>query len=79
MIATRSTDFLTTLNTVFDTQPTDHKFIYFHWVVDQGHAVDNIELLERMVQTEEDYREVIDNMNFIHAMYKGLTIRSFTS
>jgi hypothetical protein len=68
---------LNLLNNSLSTNPKDHKFIYYHYVVDQGHAVDNIQLLNRITRTEEDYKEVIDNMSFIHAMYKGLTLRSF--
>ncbi|EPI5802492.1 iron-containing redox enzyme family protein [Vibrio parahaemolyticus] len=77
LIATQSFGLLTALNGVLGTTPSDHKFIYYHYLVDQGHAVDNIELLDRMICNEEDYKEVIDNMNLIHAMYSKLTERSF--
>ncbi|NWO04170.1 MAG: hypothetical protein HLX50_00265 [Alteromonadaceae bacterium] len=77
MIATRSMDILGVLNKALGTKPSDHKFIYYHYIVDQGHAIDNIELLDRMVNSEEECNEIIDNMNFIHTMYKGLTLRSF--
>jgi pyrroloquinoline quinone (PQQ) biosynthesis protein C len=77
MIARHSLKLLNLLNNSLSTNPKDHKFIYYHYVVDQGHAVDNIQLLNRITRTEEDYKEVIDNMSFIHAMYKGLTLRSF--
>ncbi|WP_318471641.1 iron-containing redox enzyme family protein [Photobacterium leiognathi] len=77
LIATQSIGLLSALNRVLGTSPADHKFIYYHYLVDQGHAVDNIQLLDRMVRSEEDYQEVIDNMNLIHTLYSGLTERSF--
>ncbi|WP_087025751.1 hypothetical protein [Thaumasiovibrio subtropicus] len=77
LIATQSYGLLGAINGVLGTKPEDHKFIYYHYLVDQGHAVDNIELFDQMVTTEADFVEVIDNMNLIHNMYFGLTKKSF--
>lgn len=52
-------------------------FIFNHSVVDQGHARDNIELLNFLIDTEEDALEVIENMNIIHCLYSGMVSRSF--
>ncbi|GAB6260247.1 iron-containing redox enzyme family protein [Photobacterium sp. R1] len=79
LIATESYGLLNVLNKCLNTTPKDHKFIYYHYLVDQGHAIDNIELFDRIVHTEKDFNEIIDNMNFIHTMYYRLTEKSFQS
>jgi hypothetical protein len=53
-------------------------FIFNHYVVDQGHAQDNIELLNFLIETEEDLQEVIDNMNIIHLLYSGMVNKCFS-
>lgn len=60
-------------------RPEDHRFIYNHYVVDLDHAVDNIELLDFLVRTKEDFDEVIDNMNLIHALYLGFSLKSLNA
>jgi hypothetical protein len=52
-------------------------FIYNHYVVDQGHALDNVELLNFLIETQADVDEVLDNMNIIHALYYQLVANSF--
>lgn len=52
-------------------------FLYNHYVVDQGHAADNIELLNFLLQTDEDVDEVLDNMAVIHALYYRMIEKCF--
>ena len=52
-------------------------FIHNHYVVDQGHAFDNIELLNFLIDNEADATEVIDNMNIIHMLYFAMVAKSF--
>lgn len=53
-------------------------FIYNHYVVDQGHAFDNIELLNFLMETQSDVDEVIENMNIIHTLYFQMASNSFS-
>lgn len=76
-IAQHSPKFVKLVTNMFNTTRSDNAFIYYHYLVDQGHSIDNIEVLNTLVTTEEDYREVIDHMNTVHMLYKGLTLRSF--
>ena len=52
-------------------------FIFNHYVVDQGHAQDNIELLNFLIETEDDLQEVIENMDIIHLLYLGMVNKAF--
>lgn len=78
-IAQHSPKFVKLLTNLFNTERSENAFIYYHYLVDQGHSIDNIEVLNTLVTTEEDYREVIDHMNTVHMLYKGLSLRSFES
>ncbi len=78
-IAQHSPKFVKLLTKLFNSDRSDNAFIYYHYLVDQGHSIDNIEVLNTLVTTEEDYREVIDHMNTVHMLYKGLSLRSFES
>ncbi|WP_164557932.1 hypothetical protein HF313_01510 [Massilia atriviolacea] len=42
----------------------------------QGHSPDKLQLFERLVSGEQECKEVIDNMNVVHAMYKGFTLKA---
>lgn len=53
-------------------------FLHNHYVVDQGHACDNIELLNFLIDSEEVVQEVIENMNIIHLLYSSMVARSFS-
>jgi hypothetical protein len=57
---------------------TCQSFIYNHYVVDQGHAQDNIELLNFLIETEDDLEEVIENMDIIHLLYSGIVNKAFS-
>jgi len=61
----------------FSNKPIDHAFIYYHYLVDHGHSVDNIEILNSLVTSEEQCIEVLDNMNLVHAMYLEIAGQSF--
>lgn len=63
---------------VLGNRPENHRFIYNHYVVDLDHAVDNIELLDFLIESEEDFEEVIDNMNLIDMLYVGFTRKSLS-
>ena len=52
-------------------------FLYNHYVVDQGHAADNIELLNFLMKTDEDVDDVLDNMAVIHALYFRMIRKCF--
>lgn len=52
-------------------------FLYNHYVVDQGHAADNIELLNFLIKTDEDVDDVLDNMSVIHALYYKMIEKCF--
>lgn len=52
-------------------------FIYNHYVVDQGHAFDNVELLNFLTESQTDVDEVIENMNIIHTLYFQMVDNSF--
>lgn len=52
-------------------------FLYNHYVVDQGHAADNIELLNFVLRTDADVEEVLDNMAVIHALYFRMIEKCF--
>lgn len=79
LIASHSLTLCDVLCAEFGSERSDNRFIYFHFLVDQGHSIDNLQLFDRLVRTEQDMKEVIDNMNFIHAMYKGMTVRALSS
>jgi hypothetical protein len=46
--------------------------------VDQGHAQDNIELLNFLIETEDELQEVIENMDIIHLLYSGMVNKAFS-
>ena len=52
-------------------------FIRNHRLVDQGHAADNIELLNFLLEDESDVDEVLDNMELIHCLYSRMAERCF--
>lgn len=76
-VALAAPELLKGISAVAGNAPEDNAFIWNHHVVDLGHAVDNIELLDFLVTSEEDFEEVIDNMNVIHTLYKAFTLKSF--
>jgi hypothetical protein len=53
------------------------RFIHNHSVVDQGHAKDNLELLNYLITSEEDCNQVIEHMNIAHMLYFGIAKRAF--
>ena len=53
------------------------RFIHNHSVVDQGHAKDNLELLNFLITSEEDCREVIEHMDIAHMLYFGIAKKAF--
>jgi hypothetical protein len=52
-------------------------FIRNHRLVDQGHAADNIELLNFLLVDDSDVEEVLDNMELIHCLYSRMAERCF--
>jgi hypothetical protein len=56
---------------------SSQSFVYNHYVVDQGHAFDNIELLNFVIESQADAEEVIENMNIIHTLYYQMVSNSF--
>jgi hypothetical protein len=57
--------------------PENVTFMRNHHLVDQGHAADNIELLNFVLDSDEDVDAVIDNMDVIHLLYSGAIRRCF--
>jgi len=53
-------------------------FLYNHYVVDQHHAAEQIELFNFLIDSEENVTEVIENINIVHLLYKGLLARAFS-
>lgn len=54
-------------------------FLRYHRLADQGHAADNIELLNFLLEDETDVEEVLDNMEVIHCLYMRIIERCFES
>ena len=52
-------------------------FLRYHRLADQGHAADNIELLNFLLEDENDVEEVLDNMEVIHCLYMRIIERCF--
>ena len=52
-------------------------FLRYHRLADQGHAADNIELLNFLLEDEHDVEEVLDNMEVIHCLYMRIIERCF--
>ncbi len=53
------------------------RFIHNHSVVDQGHAKDNLELLNYLITSEVDCSQVIEHMDIAHLLYFGIAKRAF--
>ncbi|CAE21745.1 conserved hypothetical protein [Prochlorococcus marinus str. MIT 9313] len=57
---------------------TSKRFIHNHSVVDQGHAKDNLELLNYLITSEDDCKQVIEHMDVAHALYFGMAKQAFS-
>jgi hypothetical protein len=52
-------------------------FLHNHHVIDQGHAADNIELVNFLIRTEDDLNEVLDNLEIIYCLYYRMIEKCF--